>query len=65
MSAETEPEFLTYQEVAAKTRISVSAVRQAVARGDMTPSYFGRKPLIRVSEYDRFANSLPAEKQTA
>lgn len=61
MKAEAEDLF-TYQEVAAKASVSVSQVRKIVARGEMTPSYSGRKPLIRESEYTRWVNSLPAEK---
>lgn len=63
MTAEVEKKLLTYQEVAAASGISVSQVRKLVARGEMTPSYSGRKPLIRAIEYDRWVESLPAERR--
>jgi excisionase family DNA binding protein len=65
MSAEVEKKLLTYQEVAASAGISVSAVRQAVSRGEVTPSYFGRKPLIKATEFDRWVDTFPAERRAS
>lgn len=65
MTIEIEKKLLTYQEVAAASGISVSQVRKLVARGDMTPSYSGRKPLIRTTEYERWVDTLPAEPRAS
>ena len=42
--------------------ISVSAVREAIDKGDLVPSYPNSKPLILLEEGKRWLDSLPTEK---
>jgi hypothetical protein len=46
---------------AAAVDLSVEQVRKHIARGDLTPSYSGSKPLISREEGQRFLEALPAE----
>jgi hypothetical protein len=40
---------------------SRDTIRQAVARGDLVPSYANSKAVIMVEELERWARTLPAE----
>lgn len=47
---------------AAAAGSSESVIRRAIARGDLTPRYLGRKPLILRSDLVEWVESLPTSK---
>lgn len=51
----------TYDEAADATGYSTRVIREAVARGDLAPSYANSKPVIREQELRRWVDHLPAE----
>lgn len=43
---------------------SESVIRRAIAKGDLTPRYLGRKPLILRSDLLEWVESLPVTKES-
>jgi hypothetical protein len=67
MSAET-PEIergkraYSVQSMSDAYEVSVSYIRNDIATGKLFPKYLGRKPLIGITEADRWFDSLPDER---
>lgn len=59
---EKQPLAYSIQEFAAATGMGVTKVNDAIRDGRLTPSYWDSKPLIKLSEGQRFIESLPSEK---
>jgi hypothetical protein len=65
MSVELERLAYTYSEFAEAVGLSYQAIRAAVDRGELVPSYYGTKPLVRKKEGERWLESLPAERRAS
>lgn len=44
--------------------LSVREVQRAVAEGDLTPHYRGKKPLFKPAELEAFVDALPTTKKS-
>ena len=54
---------LSYEDAATAVGLkSTKLIRQAVTDGQLIPTFLNSKPVIRVSELDRWLDTLPAEK---
>lgn len=52
----------TVEEFAQAAGLGVTTVRELIKKGELIASYVGRKPLISVTEGQRFIAARPAEK---
>ena len=53
----TEPEFLTVDDLAARWSLSVSMIRKLIAAGELNVTRFGSAVRISTAEADRFIQS--------
>lgn len=51
----------TIQEAVEATGISEAEIKRAIGRGDLIPSYPNTRPVLRVSEVERWLDAMPAE----
>jgi hypothetical protein len=66
MAAKTHPDskrVYTLEAAAESLSISIRALQYIIAKGDIIPRYYGRKPLIPASELDAWVDRLPQEPQ--
>lgn len=59
-----EPQFLTFKEVAAITRLSERHLHRLVARNELRPAREGRKLLFPKAEVDAWVAAKLAERPT-
>ena len=62
MTKEIERIAYTLSEFAEATGFGVTSIREAIAAGDLVPSYHKSKPVIEKDEGTRWVKSLPAER---
>lgn len=54
---------LSYEDAAAAVGLKSSRlIREAVEKGDLIPTYLNSKPVIRVSELERWLDTRPTER---
>ncbi|WP_296249600.1 helix-turn-helix domain-containing protein [uncultured Stenotrophomonas sp.] len=56
------PYAFNVDDAATYTGQSVWAIREAIRKGDLTPSYKGTKVTIKREELEAWVDSFPAEK---
>ena len=63
MTEPAESEKLSYSVInfAKAVDLNPESIRREIASGKLTASYFGKKPLIRREEGERWLRDLPAE----
>ncbi len=60
--SEITPVSYDLEGASAATGPSVREIQRAIAKGDLTPRYLGRKPLILRSDLLEWVESLPVSK---